>query len=791
MLELKNITKSYVVGGNRQQVLKGIDLQFRRCEFTSILGSSGSGKTTLLNIIGGLDHYDGGDLMIEGVSTKKYHDRDWDSYRNYRVGFIFQSYNLIMHQSVLANVEIALTLSGVSKDERRKRAVEALEKVGLKDHINKQPNQLSGGQMQRVAIARALVNDPEIILADEPTGALDSVTSVQIMDLLKEIAKDKLVIMVTHNPELAKEYSSRIIELKDGVIINDSNPFDKRDEKESVSKKITKTSMSLISALMLSFNNLLTKKGRTFLTAFAGSIGIIGIALILSLSNGVNQYAKSLEKDSLADYPITIEKESYDIFGSLSAALSEMDTKDECGKDELCSKDDIVNASVNSLDKGLLQKNDIKSFLEYLNQDQKIQSSIDRIDYKYNFVLQVYSKDYQKVNPSEYVTGDKSNLFEEITKDLKDYKLLKGSLPKNEDEIVLIVGSNHTIQDSILYSLNIKDQKDLQKDLIEIRKDNKFKVKSSNYSFDDILNKEFKLILNTDYYKEENGIYLDYSNDSNYMKDKIDQGKTLKIVGVLEDKNSYESVLGYTHDLVLDVIESTRKTSIFEKQMANPNVNVLTGVEFNGFTGSFQENCTDLALYEENDPSSISIYLKDLKSKENVTKFIDEYNEKMKNEHREDLVIHYSDVMKTLVGGITNVVNIVSFVLIGFVAISLIVSSIMIAIITYISVLERTKEIGILRAIGASKKDVKRVFFAETIIEGFVAGAMGILIALFISVPINVVVEQLAKLKGIASMRVDSAIFLILLSIGLNVLAGAKPASMAAKKDPVEALRSE
>ncbi|MBR2827622.1 MAG: ABC transporter ATP-binding protein, partial [Bacilli bacterium] len=480
MLELKNITKSYVVGGKKQQVLKGIDLQFRKCEFTSILGSSGSGKTTLLNIIGGLDHYDDGDLIIEGVSTKKYYDRDWDSYRNYRVGFIFQSYNLIMHQSVLANVEIALTLSGVSKDERRKRAIEALEKVGLKDHVNKQPNQLSGGQMQRVAIARALVNDPEIILADEPTGALDSVTSLQIMDLLKEIAKDKLVIMVTHNPELAKEYSSRIIELKDGVIINDSDPYDQKDEKESVPKKITKTSMSLLSALMLSLNNLLTKKGRTFLTAFAGSIGIIGIALILSLSNGVNQYAKSLEKDSLADYPITIEKESYDIFGSLSAAFSEIDNKNKCGKDELCSKDDIVNNSINSPDKGLLQKNDIKAFLEYFNQDKKIQSNVERIDYKYDFILQVYSKDYEKVNPSEYVSGDKSNLFQEITKDLKDYKLLKGSLPKNKDEIVLIVGSNHTIQDSILYSLNIKNQNDLQKDLLEIRKDNKFKVKSSN-----------------------------------------------------------------------------------------------------------------------------------------------------------------------------------------------------------------------------------------------------------------------------------------------------------------------
>ncbi len=790
MLELKKITKSYLVGGTKQQVLKGIDIQFRKNEFTSILGTSGSGKTTLLNIIGGLDHYDDGDLIIDGVSTKKYRDRDWDSYRNYRVGFIFQSYNLIMHQTVLSNVEIALTLSGVGKEERKRRAIEALKKVGLEDHINKKPNQLSGGQMQRVAIARALVNDPEIILADEPTGALDSKTSIQIMDLLKEVSKDKLVIMVTHNPELAHEYSSRIIELKDGLIINDSNPY-KEKEKNNSERTITKTSMSLLSALQLSYNNLLTKMGRTILTAFAGSIGIIGIALILSLSNGVNKFAKNLEKDSLADYPISIEKVSYDIFGSISMAFAEFDNKNECGKNELCSTDDIVKNSINNKDKGLMEKNNIKEFISYLDNNKKIQSSIERIDYKYNFDLQVYSKDYSKVNPSELVDGDQSSLFKEITKDLKDYKLIKGDLPKEANEIVLVIGENNTINDSILYSLGIKDKKDLQNDLKEIRKNTDYKVKSQKYSYEDIIGKELKLLLNTDYYKEENGVFIDYSNNLDYLKEKVDNGKTLKIVGIIKEKDSSSSYLGYTHDLTMSVVRDIQKTSIYEKQMNNPDVNVLTGLEFDGFGTSFESLCEELAIYDEKDPSSISIYLKDFDAKKKVTEMIDQYNEEKKKENREDLVIHYSDLMKSLVGGITNVVNIVSFVLIGFVAISLIVSSIMIAIITYISVLERTKEIGILRAIGASKKDVKRVFFAETIIEGFVAGVMGIVIALIISLPINAVVAVMAKLNGIASMRIDSAIFLILLSVGLNVLAGAKPASMAAKKDPVEALRTE
>ena len=789
MLELKNISKSYKVGENIQQVLKGLDITFRRCEFTSILGSSGSGKTTLLNIIGGLDKYDSGDLIIEGISTKMYKDRDWDSYRNYRVGFIFQSYNLIMHQSVLQNVEIALTLSGVSKNERRQKAINALKRVGLEDHINKKPNQLSGGQMQRVAIARALVNDPEIILADEPTGALDSKTSIQIMDLLKEIAEDKLVIMVTHNPEIAKKYSTRIIELKDGIIINDTNPYDGKDEGINDNKNITKTSMSLISALSLSFNNLLTKKGRTFLTAFAGSIGIIGIALILSLSNGVNNYAKNLEKESLSDYPITLERTNFDLFGSLSSALDEANNMKECEKGKLCSEDDVVRNTVSS-EMGLITKNNLYAFKKFIDANEEFKNSAVDIKYSYDFDLQVYTKDYKKVNPSDVLSSDLNNLFAELSSDSSKYEVLAGTFPKNYNEIVLVVGENNIINDSILYSLGIKDRKTLNNELNKIKKDETYRVESSSYSYETFLNRTYKLILNVDKYKEENDLYIDYSNDLEYMKNVIDNGLDITIVGVVKDKSAISSI-GYTHDLVTYVIEETSKTKIYNSQVNNKEINVLTGLEFDNILSSYDDICRELAIYEIDDPSSISIYPKDFESKEKIVELIDKYNEDNKNNNRDDLVVKYSDLMKSLVSGITQVVNIVSYVLIAFVAISLIVSSIMIAIITYISVLERTKEIGILRAIGASKKDIKRVFIAETIIEGFIAGTIGVLIALLLSGIVNVIVDVVAKIKGIASMPILSALFLILLSILLNVIAGTKPSSMAAKKDPVESLRTE
>ena len=789
MLELKNIKKSYNIGGKSQEVLKGINIKFRRNEFTSILGSSGSGKTTLLNIIGGLDKYSSGDLIIDGVSTKKYKDRDWDTYRNYRTSFIFQSYNLIMHQSVLQNVEIALMLSGVSKKERRSKAVDALTKVGLKDHINKKPNQLSGGQMQRVAIARALVNDPEIILADEPTGALDSITSVEIMDLLKEIAKEKLVIMVTHNEELAKDYSTRIIELKDGLIVGDTNPLEK-SEKNKDNKNLRKTSMSLLSALSLSFNNLLTKKGRTFLTAFAGSIGIIGIALILSLSNGVNKYAKKLEKDSLTDYPLTFERVSYDLFGSISYALNSSGaTKCEDGK--LCSTDDIVKEAVVSTDKGLIKRNNLEEFIKYIESNKEFKNYTSSIVYNYDFDLQVYSKDGEKVNPSNLTSKENSNIINELSVKKDSYKILKGNLPKKYNEVVLVVGNNNTINDSILYSLNLKNRNNLIKDLEKIRKDDKYRVKSTNYSYEDILNKEYKVLLNTDYYKEENGSFIDYSNDSNYLKEKINKGMNIKIVGIIRDENTSGSSIGYDHELKLHIIKEISKTNLYKKQIKNKDVNILTGTSFDGVSNTYEELVKKLGIYEEKNPSSVSIYVKDYEAKQKIAKLIEKYNELQKSNNREDLVITYSDVMKSLVDGITMVINIVSFVLIGFVAISLIVSSIMIGIITYISVLERTKEIGILRAIGASKKDIRRVFNAETIIEGLIAGVIGIIVAFGIDLLINAIIKTLAKIDGIATMPLGGAIILILLSVILNVIAGAKPASMAAKKDPVESLRSE
>ena len=789
MLELKSIKKSYTVGENKQQVLKGIDIKFRKSEFTSILGSSGSGKTTLLNIIGGLDKYDSGDLIIEGISTKQFSDRDWDAYRNYRVGFIFQSYNLIMHQSVLSNVEMALTLSGVSKKERKEKATKALEKVGLKEHINKKPNQLSGGQMQRVAIARAIVNDPEIILADEPTGALDSKTSLQIMDLLKEIAEDKLVIMVTHNPELAKEYSTRIIELKDGLIINDTNPVEELEE-EKRERKINKTSMSLLTSLSLSFNNLMTKKGRTFLTAFAGSIGIIGIGLIISLSNGVNNYAKGLERDSLSDYPITIERTSYDIFGTISMAFSEASTTNECEKDKLCSKDDIVKNTMTSSDKGLLQKNNTREFKSYLDSSSDFKRYSENIEYNYDLDLQVYSNDYNRVNPIELATETK-NIFEEMPQHKAEYKVLAGKEPENKNEVALIVGKDYVVNDSVLYALGIKDKKNLSKDLDSIKKNEKYVVKSTSFTYDDLLNKKYKVILNTDYYKDENGLFIDYSNNATYMNNKIDNGIEIEIVGVLQTEDASKSVMGYKHELTMDIIDKISKTSIFDKQTSNKDINVLTGLEFDGITTTYDNLTKELGIYEVEEPSSISIYPKDYESKNKLVELIDDYNKEKEENNQKDLVIKYSDVMKSVISGATKVVDIVSYVLIGFVAISLIVSSIMISIITYISVLERTKEIGILRAIGASKKDIVRVFRAETIIEGAVAGLLGIGIAVLLSLPINLIVSSVAHIEGIAKMPLISAIFLVLLSIVLNVIAGSIPSKMAAKKDPVEALRTE
>ena len=813
MLELKNITKNYIVGETKQQVLKGINIKFRRNEFASILGASGSGKTTLLNIIGGLDKYDSGDLINEGVSTKKYNDRNWDSYRNHRVGFIFQSYNLISHQSVLSNVEIALALSGVSKKERRKRSIDALTKVGLEEHINKRPNQLSGGQMQRVAIARALVNNPEIILADEPTGALDSETSIQIMELLKEIAKDKLVIMVTHNSEIAQKYSTRIIELKDGLIIKDSNPCNFLEEKNT-NKTISKTSMSLLTSLGLSFNNLRTKKGRTILTAFAGSIGIIGIALILSLTTGVNNYISSMEKNSLSNFPISLNKNNYDFTKIFE--LSET-KKIECNGNQLCSNDDITE-QVDLVKNDITKKNNLKEFKKYIENNDEIKDYVTEIQYGYNLDLQIYStknSDYIRINPNSFNPLGNTDIKEEsnnisaslntsstpVFQVLLDneevlnskYEVVAGTLPKEYNELVLVINKDNVIPDSVLYALDIKDRKEISELLNNKEIDDKVEVKSTTYSYDEILNLSYKLILNTDYYKYEDGIYKDYSTDSDYMKNIVNNGLDVKIVGILrvKDDSTEANFVGYKSSLTEYVINNISKTDIYKDQTTNKDINVLTGEKFDGMDSSYESNCQLLGIADINDPDSINIYPKDFDSKQQVINLIENYN-KMQNENgKTDLVLSYTDLIKTVVKGVTSVVNIVSYVLIGFVAISLIVSSIMISIITYISVLERTKEIGILRAMGASKKDVSRVFKAETIIEGLIAGLIGIGIALLISLPINLIVSSLVHIEKIASLPFVSAIFLILLSVVLNVLAGHIPSKMASKKDPVIALRSE
>lgn len=806
MLELKNITKGYWIGGVRQNVLKGISLQFRRNEFVSILGASGSGKTTLLNIIGGLDIYDSGELFIEGMATSKYRDIDWDSYRNHRVGFIFQSYHLIMHQTILSNVEIALTLSGVSKKQRRKRAIEVLEKVGLKDHLYKKPNQLSGGQMQRVAIARALVNNPEIILADEPTGALDSETSIQIMELLKEIAQEKLVIMVTHNPDLAHRYSNRMIELKDGLIVQDNHPYELDGEVRT--KKITKTSISFLTSLMLSFHNLLTKKGRTFLTSFAGSIGIIGIAFILSLSNGVNQYISSMERESLSNFPIVLEKDTYDFSKLFHAGEEE---KIGCKDGQICSEDDMTKP-IYFLTHEIVKQNDLKAFKKYIESQEEIKEYITEINYDYAFDLQIYSTNhekYTKIHPNPFRSFENENreniaslqtnveqkpVFEQLLNNeevLNDkYELLAGTIPKEYNELVLVIGKDNRISDSILYAMDIKDKNELGKLLEQANMDT---VKSTEYTYEDILNLSYQLILNTDYYQYENGKYTDHAKDTEYMMEVVKNGVPLKIVGILRarEEDTRANFIGYKSSLKEYVMHRISQTDIYKKQIENPEINVLTNEKFDGMLYTYEENCHLLGIASLDNPSKIEIYPKDFASKEKIISFIDSYNEMQKEKGENEKIVNYTDLIKTVISGITSIVSIISFVLIGFVAISLLVSSIMIAIITYISVLERTKEIGILRAIGASKKDVVRVFKAETIIEGLIAGILGIGITLCICTLVNVVVAHLTSVNSVARLPFGGAIFLILLSVLLNVIAGSIPSNMASRKRPVEALRGE
>jgi len=813
MLKLKNVTKIYELESFKQIALNDISINFRKSEFVSILGQSGSGKTTMLNIIGGLDSYTTGDLVVNGVSTKEFKDRDWDSYRNHRIGFIFQSYNLIGHQSILANVELALTLTGVSRKERKKKAIKALIEVGLGDHINKKPNQLSGGQMQRVAIARALINDPEIILADEPTGALDSETSIQIMNILKDIAKDRLVIMVTHNPELAHTYSTRIVELKDGKIISDSMPFEGENYQESSflkKKKSKQTSMSFKTAFGLSLNNLMTKKGRTILTAFAGSIGIIGIAVILSISTGVQNYIDKTEEETLSSYPITIEETTLDISSFMTNGSSK-ETK--CNDNEICSNNmmgDLLSATTSSQ-----ISNNLEEFKAYLDNDNKVKELVNDIKYHYGFDLQIYKNDDNnlvKVNPnmlaSALMSGNNSgdmtvssarNVFKELMDNKRllesQYDIVKGRFPEKYNELVLIVDENNQLTDYTMYALGLKDQKDILELQQNIMNNVPYENVVTSYSYNEILSMKYKLVLNTDYYVKENGLWIDKRNDLGFLKNVVDNGLELSIVGILkpseDSQTSLSDVIGYTSDLVKYVMDENNNSNIAKEQKSDINTNVFTNTSFDGLMNTYDINLRLLGVTETTKPTSIDIYPKSFEDKETIKEIINEYNQDKKDNDKEADVITYTDYVGVLMSGITGIIDVITIVLIGFVAVSLVVSSIMIAIITYISVLERTKEIGILRAIGASKKDISRVFNAETFIEGLIAGVLGIGVTLLINLPINLIVGSLSGVSTIATLEPMSAIILVLISITLTVIAGFIPAKMASKKDPVESLRTE
>lgn len=873
MLQLNNITKDYISGDTVVNALKGISISFREHEFVSILGQSGCGKTTMLNIIGGLDRYTDGDLIIGGRSTKEFKDKDWDSYRNHKIGFIFQSYNLIPHQTVLSNVELALTLSGVSKTERRKRAVEALEMVGLGDQINKKPNQMSGGQMQRVAIARALVNDPDIILADEPTGALDSETSVQVMDILKKISDNKLIIMVTHNAELAEQYSSRIIRLLDGKVTDDTAPYEIPAGKEispvagALDKK-EKVSMSFFTALSLSFKNLLTKKGRTFLTSFAGSIGIIGIALILSLSSGFQAYINRVQEDTVSTYPITIENESVDYSSMLNSMMGETGTVEDKEEGRIYAAP-VMSQLVNTMS-AEVKKNNLSELKKYLESpDCNIGDYVLDVQYQYDIPLNVYAKDYSgginKVNPStlyqdiwgvsdETMSSSLVSSFSNTdmwsqmidNQDLlnSQYDLVAGSWPDNYNEVVVVADKNHQITDVSLYALGIRNSSELKNIMINLNKQLDDKV--SSYSYEDLLNLRFKVVLPSAYYRydEATGAYKNMSNSEDYVKQLIDNGIEVKVSGIIVAKDdavatSITGVVGYTKNLVDYIVSENNKSDIVKAQLDNPDIDVLTGLPFStvdidltmddinayistlpkeqqkiisayianlsddviiemfksqiqqSSSNTYKSNIEALGYVTTDNPSKINIYAKDFESKDAISDIISAYNDKVKSEGNDSLEISYTDYIGLMMSSVSKVVDAISYVLIAFVSISLVVSSIMIGIITYISVLERTKEIGILRSIGASKHDISRVFNAETMIVGLVAGIIGIGFTLLLNIPINIIIKKFSGISGVAVLPLKGALILIAISVFLTLIAGLIPARVASKKDPVIALRTE
>jgi putative ABC transport system permease protein len=861
MLKLKNITKVYNSGNEKLKALDNVEIMFRKSEFVSILGPSGCGKTTLLNIIGGLDRYTSGDLIINGKSTKYFKDRDWDSYRNYSVGFVFQNYNLIGHQTVLSNVELALTISGVSKKERKKRAIKALEEVGLKRQINKKPNQLSGGQMQRVAIARALVNNPDIILADEPTGALDTKTSIQVMEILKNISKDKLVIMVTHNPDLAQKYSSRIIKILDGKIIDDSNILKEATKEEKVHDNKRRTSMKFLTALHLSLNNLMTKKGRTILTSFAGSIGIIGIALILAISTGVQNYINKVEEDTLSSYPLTIEESTIDMSSMIDTMMGENKNSEKREEGKIYSSD-IMNDLIASLS-SKISTNNLKALKEYIESDtSKIRENSNAIKYSYNLDINLYksntddgivkvnpstvmetlgmttSNPYSQMMPSSAMMGN-NNVWEELIDNdelLKSqYNLLAGSWPTKYNEVVLIAGKNNEISDYTLYSLGLKDQNELKSKMKAIQNGETVKPSEETvYSYDDLLNLSYKLVLNSDYYVKTNNLWIDKSEDDFYMKQIIKDAEEIKVVGIIKQNDSSTATsksgqIGYTSDLTKYVINKTNSSDIVKTQKENKEINIFTGLEFpkdelnsdfdynslseaekiklgklnsdelaelmkayrDNKNSSYESNLIKLGSIDISSPASISIYPKNFASKNNLIDIIEEYNKTAKDNNKEENIINYTDIIGAMMKSVSQIINTISYVLIAFVAISLVVSSIMIGIITYISVLERTKEIGILRAIGASKKDISRVFNAETLIVGFISGVIGILITMLLTLPINSLIHMITGVSIITKVPLNAAIILVIISMLLTIVAGLIPSRIASKKDPVVALRTE
>ena len=866
MLKLTNIVKEYP-GATTVRALKGVSIAFRPSEFVAILGHSGCGKTTLLNIIGGLDRYTSGDLIIRGRSTKEYKSRDWDTYRNHSVGFVFQSYNLIPHQTVLANVELALTLSGIRRKERRRRAAEALEKVGLGDQLHKKPNQLSGGQMQRVAIARALVNDPEILLADEPTGALDSDTSVQIMELLKEVAKDRLVIMVTHNPELADTYATRIVRLTDGLITSDSDPYDGKEKvAASTTEKGKRASMSGLTAFMLSLSNLMTKKGRTIMTAFAGSIGIIGIALILSISTGVNNYIENVERDTLSNYPLTLQSSTMDMT-SMLLAMQENKEEIEFNEDTIYSSN-VMSGMMDMMFEGATE-NDLAAFKEFIESGESgLEALTSEIRYLYSTPLNIFKSDtsngvYQ-VNPANVfaemglqsgTTMMNTDVFLHMSDSTElleaQFQVLAGDLPKSWNEVVLIVDEQNRVTDYTLYTLGILDIEVLKTALADkmAGKETDIDTTTRTYSFEDFIGMDFKVMPSTAYYQEIDGIWVDKSEDDLFMTAALQNAESLTVVGVLRPTGDVSTgmasgVIGYRGDLMQHMIEAVADSEVVKAQQQSPDTDVLTGLPFGsadaeitvytmdeiqaiiptlpqetqaelggaimqmqsagmpeqqicatiskalqpGFSPStYDANLELLGVSDPAKPTSINLYPVDFEAKDAIAEIIADYNA----DRPEESQITYTDYVGLMMSSITTIINAISYILIAFVAISLVVSSIMIGIITNISVLERTKEIGILRAVGASKKDISHVFNAETMIVGLAAGLVGICMTELLIIPINMLIHNLAKLEASAYLHPVAAVILVGISVLLTAVAGLIPARNAANKDPVVALRTE